>query len=295
MRNLPKRYFQWKEPKSFLAAKRQRKISLRQWWHRPLIAFIVALVIVGIYVLNLRVNSKDAPTPILIVARILLAVFFSIFWVYFISWLAAREPSEVVMLKSRIRSRNRVIKYADIKSYAWHVCDDFATLTLKRKFDEDVQLGVPLDISRNDVTDFLDYQLAKRRGVADLSARTHCFFIPLGILLCVLGLLFTFSFIAIYHSKEQVIKDCKEIDIKLEAMKSELIPTDISDANIKVLLRMHKESLVKDIAIQHFIILFFFIFSSLLLSSVGLNILLWAKLRKAIYHINKELDTFEST
>jgi hypothetical protein len=100
-----------------------------------------------------------------------------------------------------------------------------------------------------------------------------------GIILCGLGLCFALAFVGVSYSEERITKEKQELMAKMDEMKTALTAAKIPEDQIPGLLRVHKSALVSETTHMHFIILSFFVLLSLLLASVGLTIVLWAKLR----------------
>jgi hypothetical protein len=100
-----------------------------------------------------------------------------------------------------------------------------------------------------------------------------------GILLCGVGLCFAITFVGLGWSDEQLAKEKQQVATKLDEMKSTLTAAKIPAEQISGLLRVHKAALVAEATHTHFILLSFFILLSLLVSSVGLTVFLWGKLR----------------
>ncbi|MDB6155310.1 MAG: hypothetical protein JWL90_3763 [Chthoniobacteraceae bacterium] len=155
---LPKKHFQWDEPKAFLKLNDAFEQSKLRWWSQPLWTLIsAALLMSNWYVV--RLNPHKQPPPPLMTA---LAVAFSggLFLVYGIPWIISRCPSQIRFYDTyliRIRGNiHRQIKYSEIASYTWRGREDFTTLILKHgKKQRDFFLGVPSEISQEAVDKFL--------------------------------------------------------------------------------------------------------------------------------------------
>ena len=107
-----------------------------------------------------------------------------------------------------------------------------------------------------------------------------------GITLCGLGFCFALTFVSVSYSEKRVAKEKQELMAKMDEMRSALTAAKIPEEQMLGLLRVHKSALVSETTHMHFIILSFFVLLSLLLGSVGLTIVLWAKLR-AFTHAEK--------
>ena len=95
-----------------------------------------------------------------------------------------------------------------------------------------------------------------------------------GIALC-----FALAFVAVNYSEERLAKEKQQLTAKMDEMKSALTVAKVPTEQIPGLLFIHKAALVSETTNEHYLILSFFILLSLLVSSVGLIIALWAKLR----------------
>jgi len=100
-----------------------------------------------------------------------------------------------------------------------------------------------------------------------------------GILLCGIGLSFAIIYAGMVCSDEQLAKEKQQVSTKMDEMKSALIAAKVPAEQIPGLPRIHKAALAVEAAHEHFILLSFFILLSLLVSSVGLTVVLWARLR----------------
>jgi len=157
MRFLPKKHFRWREPKEFVKLTDAFARAKRLWWHRTLGALISAASLMLIWFLA-RFNPRKQPPPF----EIALPMFFvgGVVFAYVIPWIISLCPVEITFFEKnllRIRGNaHRTIKYSDIASFSWRIRDDFSTLVLKlRPHNREVLIGVPLEISREAVSQFL--------------------------------------------------------------------------------------------------------------------------------------------
>ncbi len=104
----------------------------------------------------------------------------------------------------------------------------------------------------------------------------------LGLFLCGMGVCFALTFVALGFSHEEVAKQKHRLLAQVDEMKSALTAARVPDDQIAGLLRVHKAALVTEATHEHFIILSFFVLLSLLVASVGLIVMLWAKLRAVL-------------
>src|SRR5437899_8118304 len=100
-----------------------------------------------------------------------------------------------------------------------------------------------------------------------------------GMFVCGAGLCFALAFTGLSYSEERLAKEKQQLTAKMSEMKTALAAAKIPEEQIPGLLRVHKAALVSDSIHEHFIILSFFFLLSLLVASLGLTLLLWAKLR----------------
>jgi hypothetical protein len=100
-----------------------------------------------------------------------------------------------------------------------------------------------------------------------------------GISLVGVGLCFAVAFGGLNYSEERLAKEKQQVAAKMDEMKSALAAAKVPPEQVPGLLRVHKAALVRGTTNEHFIILSFSILLSLLVSSVGLIVALWAKLR----------------
>jgi hypothetical protein len=100
-----------------------------------------------------------------------------------------------------------------------------------------------------------------------------------GVAICGMGLCFALGFVGVSYSEDRVAKEKQELLARMDEMKIALAAAKIPEEQIPGLLCVHKSALVSETTHMHFIILSFFVLLSLLIASVGLTIVLWAKLR----------------
>jgi len=101
----------------------------------------------------------------------------------------------------------------------------------------------------------------------------------LGILLVGLGLCFSITFVGVGCSEERLAKEKQQVAAKMEEMRSALAAAETPAEQVPALLRVHKAALVSASTHEHFILMSFFVLSSLWVASIGLTAILWAKLR----------------
>jgi hypothetical protein len=103
-----------------------------------------------------------------------------------------------------------------------------------------------------------------------------------GILLCGVGLCFALAFVGVRFSDEHIVKDKQQVATKMDEMRSAMTAAKIPADQISGLLSVHKAAIVTEVAQEDFILMSFFVSLSLLVSSVGLTLILYAKLRAQI-------------
>jgi len=101
-----------------------------------------------------------------------------------------------------------------------------------------------------------------------------------GVFLCGSGLCFALAFVGLGFSHEEVTKQRHRLLAQMDEMKNALVAAKVPEEQIPGLLSVHKSAVVTEAVHEHFIILSFFGLLSLLVSSLGLTVVLWAKLRK---------------
>ena len=156
MRFLPKKHFKWREPKEFVKLTDAFVRTKRLWWHRPLGAIISAASLMLIWFLG-RLNPRNQPPPLEIALP--LSFVGGVVFAYVLPWISSLLPVEVWFCEKFLfasNSNHSRIKYSDITSFSWRIRDDFSTLVLKlRPHNQEVLIGVPLEISRDAVSQFL--------------------------------------------------------------------------------------------------------------------------------------------
>jgi hypothetical protein len=157
MRILPKKYFRWKEPKAFLRLNDAFEKAKARWWIQPLVALGSALFpLLSWYLARLH-PSKTPPSFETVLP---LALGFGVIMAYGVPWINRLCPSEVCFMDTVLtRQRgngNQRGEYKKFESFEWRVNDGFATLILKpRGVGANLFIGVPLEVSREDVSAFL--------------------------------------------------------------------------------------------------------------------------------------------
>ncbi len=107
--------------------------------------------------------SSFAPSPrhpLPFLAALGTALGGGIFAVYLAPWIISMCPSEVQFYEkylARVQGNTAPqTNYADLQTFSWRVGPDFATLILTRRDGKrPLLLGAPLDVSREDVSEFL--------------------------------------------------------------------------------------------------------------------------------------------
>lgn len=157
MRFLPKRHFRWREPKTFLQLSDAFEKAQRRWCTRPLWVLAGAAALMTHWFVS-TLDPNKHPPPISL--AIPLALGAGVFLAYLMPWVISFCPSEVHLYEKhlyRVRGdTHRSLKYSEVAAFSWRVRDDFATLVLRlRTHKPDLLLGVPPDVSREAVSQFL--------------------------------------------------------------------------------------------------------------------------------------------
>jgi hypothetical protein len=151
----PKPHLTWKEPEGFRKAHAELKRSLRKWWHQPLHAGVVAAVFMLAWGMSLI--TSDAPLPFLWVLPLSLGG--AVLVVYGAPFLHAASASEVSLWTKRLqvtRGDGFSVGWDRFAAFEWRENGEFASLVLHRAEGRDpVIVGVPLDVSRDTVSEFL--------------------------------------------------------------------------------------------------------------------------------------------
>lgn len=101
----------------------------------------------------------------------------------------------------------------------------------------------------------------------------------LGISIAGVGVCFAISFIGIGYSQERTAKEKGQLMASMDQMKRILVEAKTPEEQIPGLLRIHKAALVSEANQKYFILLSFLVLLSLLVASIGVIIVLWAKIR----------------
>ena len=154
---LPKPRLKWREPKAFLRNRDAEARAHLRWWFQPLIVLVAAALLMGNWYLG-RLNPHKHPPPFHL--ALILSPLGGIFFAYILPWLLTFCPSEVRLYEAyitRVRgNNNQRLRYADIEYFAWRMTDGMNTLVVKgRKSKREMVMGVPTEISKNDVHLFL--------------------------------------------------------------------------------------------------------------------------------------------
>jgi hypothetical protein len=164
MRFLPKKHFQWREPKAFLKLNDAIEQTKLRWWSQPLWTLIATAMFMGQWYVA-SINPRKDPPPFL--AALSAAFIGGLFFGYGLPWLISLCPSDVYLYNSyliRSRGKHQQIQYSEIASFSWTVRDGFAALVIKYgKRHREVLIGVPDDVSQKAVTKFLSEQGVPQR------------------------------------------------------------------------------------------------------------------------------------
>lgn len=165
MRFLPKKHFQWREPRAFLKRNYAFERSRLHWWTLPLCAVIATvMLLLSWYMAGFNPHSHRPPQVIAIPLAFGGGLFFS----YGIPWMNSFGPSEIRLYDNfltRARGNNYLkIKYAEIAAFTWRENGDLGTLILKYGRKHQVLfIGIPPETPEETVTQFLlDRQITQQ-------------------------------------------------------------------------------------------------------------------------------------
>jgi hypothetical protein len=156
----------WYQPRPFLALKRAAARTRRPWWLTSssitLFTFIGMLFDVllkrsampGFHLLPELMTKAPA-----IMACSILVGFGGI-------WLIERLPSFVALHDLFLRIDKMRIWYDDIESFDWQEADGHRILVLHRLKRDEIAVGVPPGVPKDDVTDFLSKRIRNLKQIA---------------------------------------------------------------------------------------------------------------------------------
>ena len=154
----PKKHFEWKEPKPFRQLNDAYQRSRAKWWYQPLGLLVITALTMGQWAFMRFVLHKNQHSP---GSALVVSLCFGALLTYVLPWLMARieVESQIAMTDKKMRMfRGTVVwvDYSSFVSFEWRVNDDFATLIFHwRNGKGPVPVGVPLDISREAISQFL--------------------------------------------------------------------------------------------------------------------------------------------
>ena len=153
----PKKRFTWKEPKTFVRLQADFEKGQESRWARPFGVLVVAALLMLQWWLATVIPSPHRHPPPVWVA-LLLALGLGFFICYAQPWLMILvEPTINVFENAVIRcwgNTHSRWKLADLTGFSWGVRADFAVLVLHRKTGRTVFVGLPLNISRSELSEF---------------------------------------------------------------------------------------------------------------------------------------------
>ena len=157
--------FTWKEPKAFKLAHTEFERSGMKWWRQPLVACIFASVVLLKW-WTVWVTGGNPPSFVLVLAGALAAGAL-VGWGR--PWLASVSASTICLTEKRVgvaRGDGFSRDYSGFSAFEWRENSGFATLVLCREEGlPALVIGVPLDVSRAAVSEFL-----ASRGIPNLGA-----------------------------------------------------------------------------------------------------------------------------
>lgn len=158
MKLFEKPAFRWKEPKAFLKAKAAMDEARGRWWHKPMVACVYLLMLLGTWAVA-KLNPAKHPPPGEIIVPLAIAA--GLFLAYGLPWLQTviPAPSEVRLYSSRILRQHwssLILDYPKMRCFDWISGPGCQVLMLKYGPKEDVVcLGVPTDMDTEAVSEFL--------------------------------------------------------------------------------------------------------------------------------------------
>lgn len=158
----PKVHFRWSEPAAFRRTLATVDASKARWWHKPLAGLALAgLMMTNWWPATLDPNKQP---PSLGVALVMALVGMPPL-VYFVAWVSQFLPTTVMVIEDRLAracgNTRLEWKFANVAAYSIRDCGDYRVLVLDLRGGRQVLVGVPPDIDREQLEDFLN-----RRGLS---------------------------------------------------------------------------------------------------------------------------------
>jgi hypothetical protein len=153
---LPKKLFQWKEPGECRRELQAVDAANAKWWVQPAAGLLIAALLMSLWLLG-RCDPNKHPPPL--VVALPLSVPCGLLFAYAIPWLLSLCPAYIMVLKDRVcrivGNTNQAWKWADITAYSWRDCGAYDLLVLEHRRGTQVLVGVPREISRLQLAQFL--------------------------------------------------------------------------------------------------------------------------------------------
>src|SRR5438270_2677076 len=152
---LPKRLFQWTEPKGFRQDLWKVERAYTRWWFQPASAFLWTGLFLSGWLLA-KWNPNKQPPPFW--AALLVALVFGLFLAYVLLWFFSLCPASIIVFEDRlcrvVGNTNQVWKVADMRAYSWLDCPEYGLLVLEHRKGTQRLIGVPRKVSRTELENF---------------------------------------------------------------------------------------------------------------------------------------------
>ena len=156
MWTLPRKHFEWKEPKNFRHVLNMVRASDTRWWHLPLLGLICSVAFMLVWA-SVRLFSDNALPPFGTVA--LRALLCGQLYACSKCWLTRISAGRVQFFDDQLRlQRNdcqKTWKFEEIESYALSDHAGFRILVLNPKEGRQSLVGVPMNVDPQAIESFL--------------------------------------------------------------------------------------------------------------------------------------------
>lgn len=152
-----KKHFEWREPKEFRKTAARVEASKSRWWHKPLMGFAIACLLMTNWAMAKLIPNKQPPS---FEIASLIAVGGGLFLVYFLSWLHQVLPTSVMVFENRLLRTNGSAHlqwmFKDIRSFMIQDCQTFRILVLTNRTGRQWLVGMPLKVDVPALQSFLN-------------------------------------------------------------------------------------------------------------------------------------------